>query len=116
MISDIFCKIINKDIPSEIIAEGEGWIAIKDIAPKAPVHVLIIPKKHIGGMEDIEEDDAELIGRMVLGAQGIARKMGVSEKGYRLIINHGVHGGQLVPHLHFHLLGGKVLGAKLVQE
>ncbi len=113
---DIFCKIINKEIPAEIIAEEEDWLAIKDIHPQAPVHVLIIPKKHIEGMAKVTEAEAELVKTLLAGVNQVAKKLGLEEKGFRLIINQGEHSGQMVPHLHIHLLGGKKLGPKIVRD
>ncbi len=114
MISDVFCKIINKELGAEMVMEGEEWIAFKDIHPQAPVHILIIPKRHLDGLHSAKEEDAELLGKLLLAADKVAQKLGVEESGFRLIINHGKHGGQLVPHLHIHLLGGKQLGPKVV--
>ncbi len=115
MITDVFCKILNKELPADIIAEGDGWIAINDIHPQAPVHVLIIPKKHLTDIYSATENDAKLLGELMMAANQVAKKLGLEETGFRLIINHGEHGGQLVPHLHVHLLGGKKLGPKIIQ-
>ena len=113
---DIFCKIINKEVPAEVVLEGEDWLAVKDIHPAAPVHILIIPKKHIVGIAEIkEEKDAQLIGQLFVAANKVAKKLGLDEKGFRLIVNQGDYGGQLVPHLHIHLLGGKKLGTKITR-
>jgi len=116
MIDDVFCKIIKKEILAEIIEEEEDWLAIKDIHPQAPVHVLIIPKKHIGGIGEIENEDTELAGKLLAATAKVAKKLGLDEKGYRIIANQGEHGGQVVPHLHIHLLGGRRLGAKIVRD
>lgn len=116
MIDDIFCKIINKEIPAEIIMEEEDWLAIKDIHPQALVHVLIIPKKHIESMAEVTEAEAEPVGKLFVAANKVAKKLGLERNGFRLIINQGEHGGQLVPHLHLHLLGGKKLGPKIVRD
>jgi len=105
----IFCKIVQKEIPTEFIYEDEKIVSFKDIQPVAPVHLLIIPKKHIPTVDHLEEGDKELIGELFLIAQKIARKIGVSESGYRLIINVGKDAGQTVDHLHLHLIGGKKL-------
>ena len=113
MTTDIFCKIINKDLPADIIAEDTDWLAINNIHPEAPVHVLIIPKKHFVDLEEANPSDAQLLGRLLLAADQVAQKLNL-EKGFRLIINRGEDGGQLVPHFHIHLLGGKKLGAKIV--
>ncbi len=114
MITDVFCKIINKELGADVIMETDDWVAIKDVHPQAPVHVLIMPKKHLADVADAKDSDAELIGKLVIAANKVAEKIGLKEKGFRLIINQGEHGGQLVPHLHVHLLGGRRLGAKIV--
>lgn len=106
----IFCKIAAGELPSEIIYEDDDIIAFKDVNPVAPVHVLLIPKKHIPTLTDLEDEDVELIGRLHLAAAKVAEKMGVFEKGFRLVNNCRDDGGQVVYHLHFHLLGGKNMG------
>lgn len=105
----IFCQIINKEIPAEIVYEDENSLAFKDIQPIAPVHILIIPKKHIPTIDQVESYDKELIGELFLTAKEIAKSRNVSETGYRLIFNIGKDAGQTVDHLHLHLLGGKKL-------
>lgn len=115
MIQDVFCKILTKKLPAEVVAEGDNWLAINDIHPQAPVHVLIMPKKHLTDLCSATENDKELLGELLMAANSVAKKLGLEEKGFRLIINHGEHGGQLVPHLHIHLLGGKRLGTKIIQ-
>jgi histidine triad (HIT) family protein len=112
MISDVFCKIIKKELPAEIVMESQRWLAIKDIHPQAPVHILIIPKKHLD-FPDIQDSEVNLLGELIIAAKKVAQKLKL-ENGFRLIINNGEHGGQLVPHFHIHLLGGKRLGAKIV--
>ena len=102
----LFCQIINKEIPSEIIYENEQFTAFKDIRPKAPLHLLIVPKKHIISVERLELEDGELVGDLFLTAQKIARDQGVSGTGYKLVFNVGRGGGQLIDHLHLHLLAG----------
>lgn len=114
MISDVFCKILNKELPAEVVAEGDNWLAVKDIHPQAPVHVLILPKKHLANVCSAKKEDAKLLGELMIAANSVAKNLGLEEKGFRLIINHGEHGGQLVPHLHIHLLGGRRLGPKVV--
>ncbi|MBZ1348193.1 MAG: histidine triad nucleotide-binding protein [Candidatus Nealsonbacteria bacterium] len=109
MTNCIFCKIINKEMPADIIYQDDKVMAFKDIKPVAPVHLLIIPKKHISLACDLELKDREIIGKMFLVAQKIAREQGVSETGYRLVINVGKDAGQTVAHLHLHLLGGEKL-------
>ena len=105
----LFCKIANKEVPAEIVYEDEKVIVLKDIHPKAPLHLLIVPKKHIPSINHLELRDKELIGGLFLVAQKIARAEGVDKTGYRLIFNMGKDAGQTVDHLHLHLLGGKKL-------
>ena len=113
MITDVFCKIVNGELSQEgIIYQDDEFIVKKDINPQTPVHVIIFPKKHVFGMHDAS---AELLGKMLVVADRAAQQLGISEKGYRLILNEGEHGGKLVPHLHVHLIGGKPLGAKIVK-
>lgn len=106
----IFCKIINKEIPAEIVYENDDVIAFKDIQPQAPVHVLIIPKKHISSILEVDESNVDIFGKLQLAASTIARKLGVAQDGFRLVNNCGEFGGQTVDHIHYHLLGGKPLG------
>ena len=103
----IFCKIAKKEVPYEIVYEDERIMVFKDIAPKAPVHLLIIPKKHIHSVNHIEPEDKELVGELFLVAKRVAKDQGVAESGYRLSFNVGRDAGQVVDHLHMHLLGGK---------
>jgi histidine triad (HIT) family protein len=105
----IFCKIINKEIPSEIVYQDEKILAFKDIVPKAPVHILIIPKKHVPSVDYLRKENRELIGELCLVARKLAKKYKVSKTGYRLIFNVGKDAGQTIDHLHLHLLGGKKL-------
>lgn len=111
--STIFTKIINREIPSDIVYEDDYVIGFKDIDPQAPVHILVVPKKEIPTVNDIVEADAEIIGKMYLAIGKIAKELDIAEDGYRVIANCNSFGGQEVYHLHFHLLGGKQLG-KLV--
>lgn len=106
----VFCKIVNKTIKSEILFENENLVVIKDILPKAPVHLLIVPKKHVAGINHLQPEDEALPGEMVLTAKAMAEKFGIGGKGYKLVFNVGRDGGQTVPHLHLHLLGGKSMG------
>lgn len=110
----IFCKIIKKEIPSEIVYEDEGIIAFKDINPAAPIHILVIPKKHISSIIDMKKEDEATIGRIYSIINKIAEDIGIKEKGFRVILNCGEDGGQEVKHIHFHLLAGKKLGQKIV--
>ncbi|WDI44043.1 histidine triad nucleotide-binding protein [Bremerella sp. P1] len=102
----IFKRIIDKEIPADIIYEDDHCLAFMDIAPKAPTHVLIIPKKEIATVDDVADEDAALIGHMWLVIRNLARDLGL-EEGYRVIVNCKEAGGQEVPHLHYHLLGGR---------
>ena len=105
----LFCRIVDGDIPAEIIYQSESAIAFRDINPQAPTHVLIIPKVEIETVNDIRPEQAELIGNMVLAAQKIAADEGNAEDGFRLVINCNRHGCQEVFHLHMHLVGGRQL-------
>lgn len=109
----IFTKIINREIPATIVYENDKVIAFKDINPAAPVHILVVPKKEIPTVNDIKEEDRELIGEMYLAIGKIAKDLEIDKEGYRVITNCNEYGGQEVFHLHFHLLGGKKLGALL---
>ena len=110
----IFCKIIRGEIPSSKVYEDEEILAFNDINPAAPIHVLVIPKKHITSLAHMEDGDEELIGKIYKVINQIAEKKGVKENGYRVIVNCGKDGGQEVGHLHFHLLAGTQLGEKIV--
>jgi len=105
----IFEKIARREIPAAIVHEEEDFFAFKDVNPQAPVHVLIVPKRVIPGISGSQPGDAELLGRMLIASKEIAKKLGVSESGYRLVINHGSDAGESVPHLHVHLLGGRTM-------
>lgn len=107
----IFCKIVEGAIPSKKVFENEHVIAFHDIQPAAPVHILIIPKKHISSMNDVESGDWYLLGEIHSAAQQIAKGQGIAQTGYRLINNCGPDSGQVVFHIHYHLLGGEKLGA-----
>jgi len=108
MSEDLFLKIINREIPADIVYETEQVLAFRDINPQAPVHILIIPKKHIRTVNDIAPGDAELIGQLYLAAQQIAQKEGLAEDGYRLVMNCNKAAGQVVFHIHLHVLGGRM--------
>ncbi|MDF2669662.1 MAG: hydrolase [Paenibacillus sp.] len=112
----IFCKIVIGDIPSQKLYENDHIYAFRDIQPAAPVHALIIPKKHIATMNDVEAVDREVLGEILLAAPIIAEQLGVAESGYRLINNCGSDGGQVVYHIHFHLLGGEKIGGLNVKN
>lgn len=103
----VFCNIINRTIEAKILMENDDLIVINDILPKAPVHMLVIPKKHILSINHLDNQDAALAGKMIEAAQQMAKSSGIADKGYRLVFNVGKDGGQVIPHLHLHLLGGK---------
>ena len=109
----VFCKIIKGEIPSDKVYEDEEVIAFKDIQPAAPIHILVIPKKHIASLLDLQDEDYYVIGKIQKVINQIAHEMELEKDGYRVIVNCGEDGGQEVKHLHFHLLGGKKLGAKI---
>lgn len=106
----IFCKIAAGAIPSKKAYEDDRVLAFHDISPQAPVHVLVIPKKHLTSMMNLTPEDDMLLGHMFRTAQKLAEELGVAQEGFRLVFNTGVNGGQTVPHLHMHLLGGRELG------
>ncbi len=110
----IFCKIARKELPSTIVYEDDKVIAFNDINPVAPVHVLIIPKIHIKNVMELDEQNADIMKDIHLAAKNIAVKLGIDEKGFRLINNCGEEAGQTVFHLHYHLIGGKKLGQGLI--
>lgn len=104
----IFCRIVAKEIPATPVYEDETVLAFKDLEPQAPVHVLIIPKKHIESLLGLTEEDKALLAHIQVDVVGqLARELGIAEKGFRLVVNTGEEGGQTVGHLHFHLLGGR---------
>ncbi len=104
----LFCRIVRGEIPSAKVAETADCIAFRDIAPKAPVHVLIIPRTHYGSIDEVP--DASVVGAMSMLAQQVARSEGIADTGYRCVINTGADGAQTVGHLHMHVLGGSRLG------
>jgi len=106
----IFCKIAAKEIPSTIVVETGTWVAFRDINPQAPVHILIIPRKHLEGLGNAMPEDRELLGELLLAVQEVARQEGLDREGYRVVINNGPFAGQSVYHLHLHVLGGRPLG------
>ena len=103
----IFCKIAKKEIPSSIVYEDDKMLAFNDIAPQAPVHILVIPKKHVSTVAELE--DMEVVKDLFSMMKVIAEEKGIAKTGYRIVVNHGKDAGQAVPHLHFHLLGGRPL-------
>ena len=105
----IFDKIISKKIPSDIVYEDDHYLAFKDINPQAPVHILIIPKKRIPTINDLEENDNLIVGQLIFIAKKLAKLLEIDEEGYRLVFNCNEYGGQTVFHIHLHLLGGRPL-------
>lgn len=103
----IFCKIIRHELPAEIVHEDDNVLVFKDIHPKAPTHLLVVPKKHVESLAALTEDDSELAGKLMLSLAGVAKKVGL--KGYKVVFNTGKEGGQIVFHLHAHLLGGSTI-------
>ena len=112
----LFTKIIEREIPAEIVYKDDRVTAFRDINPQAPVHVLIVPNKEIPGVNEMEDEDETLLGHLFTVAKKVAKKEGIAENGYRLMVNCGRHGGQEVPHLHMHLFGGRYLGPMLARE
>lgn len=109
----IFCKIVNKQIPSDIVYEDEQILAFKDINPLAPVHILVVPKKHISSVMELSKEDEILVGKIYTVIQKLAKEFKVSENGFRVVTNCGEVAGQTVKHLHFHILGGKKLSVTM---
>ena len=105
----LFCKIVDGEIPSTRVYEDEELVAFEDVQPQAPVHVLIVPRKHVPTLNDVTDDDAPLIGRMMRAAARIAETKGTASAGYRTLFNVNAGGGQTVFHLHLHVLGGRPL-------
>ena len=105
----IFCRIVKHEIPSKLLYEDESVVAFEDAAPQAPVHFLVIPREHITAVRFVPEAKADLLGKMLRVGAAIAREKGLEPKGYRFVINYGKDGGQLVEHMHLHVLGGRPL-------
>lgn len=103
----LFCKVVARELPSTVVYEDEDLLAFRDINPQAPTHILVVPKRHIGTVNELAAGDAELVGRLVLRARALAAEEGIDEPGYRLILNCNPQGGQTVYHLHLHLMGGR---------
>lgn len=106
----VFCGIVSGEIKSDILYQDEQVVAFPDINPSAPVHLLVVPRKHIESLADLSEEDGPLIGHIAAVARQLAQEKGIHKRGYRLLVNSGPDAGQVVPHLHFHLLGGRKLG------
>ncbi|HEV3231744.1 MAG TPA: histidine triad nucleotide-binding protein [Candidatus Dormibacteraeota bacterium] len=105
----IFCKIVSGDIPAKIVHRDDQVVAFEDIKPAAPVHLLIIPTRHISGVRDLADADLPIVGQLVAAATRLAKEKGIHDQGFRLNINTGPYGGQTVYHLHLHLLGGRFM-------
>lgn len=109
----IFCKIIAGEIPGDIVYRSDTVVAFRDIHPAAPVHILIVPIRHVASLAELTEADSGLVGHMIAVANRLAKQEGIAEKGYRVVINVGPGGGQVVPHLHLHLLGGRDMKVRM---
>lgn len=107
MSKTLFQKIADKEIPSDIVYEDDHFVAFNDIDPQAPTHVLVVPRKAIPRISEAKAQDRALLGRLLLKAAEIARQLGLEKSGYRLVLNNGPYGGEAVPHLHLHILGGR---------
>lgn len=105
----LFCKVLNGDIPADIIYESDSAIAFRDINPQAPTHVLVIPRKHVATINDLDEENQGIVGSLYLAAKDIARAEGLSDEGYRVVMNCNEGAGQSVFHIHLHVLGGRAL-------
>lgn len=103
----IFCKIIEREIKSDILYEDDDTVAFADISPQAPVHILIVPKNHIEKISDLNEANRDIVSKLILVANGLAKSRGIKDEGYRLVLNCGANAGQDVFHIHLHLLGGR---------
>ncbi|WP_428623752.1 histidine triad nucleotide-binding protein [Sedimenticola sp.] len=106
----LFCKMVTGEIAPDVVYEDDDVLAFRDINPQAPTHVLIVPKRHISTLNDLEPDDARLIGQLSLAAAKVAAQEGVADAGYRTLINTNREGGQVVFHIHMHLMGGRRMG------
>ncbi len=111
----IFCKIIKGEIPSNKVYEDEEILAFRDINPVAPVHILVIPKKHLNSVLDLNKEDEILVGKIYTIINKIAKEENIDKTGFRVVVNCGEDGGQEVKHLHFHIIGGKKLGTKICE-
>lgn len=105
----LFCRIVRGEMDAERVAEGSNWVAIRDINPQAPTHLLVIPRQHLESLNELDETHQELAGRLLIAAREAAGMEGVAESGYRVVANTNAHGGQTVPHLHLHVLGGRAM-------
>lgn len=106
----LFCRIAAGEVPSDRVAEGDGWIAFRDIDPQAPTHVLVIPTEHVESLNAADDLSGEWLGQLLDACRTVAAREGVADAGYRVVTNTNRAGGQAVPHLHFHVLGGREMG------
>ncbi len=106
----IFCRVVRREIPADVVEETSSVLAFKDIHPQAPVHVLVIPKRHIPGVMDLSAEDGVLVADVHQVIRAVARKLDLQDAGFRLVVNNGPFAGQAVDHLHYHILGGRKLG------
>jgi histidine triad (HIT) family protein len=109
----VFCRIVAGEIPADVVYEDEEFLAFRDIEPQAPKHVLIVPKIHIESLAEITEEQQAFMGRLLILGQKLAQREGIAKSGYRLAINCGPEGGQVIPHLHLHVIGGRKLSGQL---
>jgi len=105
----LFCKIVARTIPAALVYEDDMVVAFDDINPQAPTHTLVIPRKHVASIAELQDSDVGLLGRLMLAGNTIAKQKGIADAGYRFVVNTGAHGGQSVLHLHLHVLGGRHL-------
>lgn len=106
----LFCRIVAGEIDADVVTEGDGWIAFRDVNPQAPTHVLLVPREHVATVNDLDEGHDRLLGAMLRGAARVAADEGIAEDGYRLVLNCNAQAGQSVFHVHLHLLGGRRMG------
>jgi histidine triad (HIT) family protein len=106
----LFCKVIARELPANVLFEDADLLAFSDIRPVAPQHLLVVPKRHIASLNEAEPSDAELLGKLVIAARKAAVQTAIDQTGWRLLVNTGAHGGQTVSHLHLHVLGGRAMG------
>lgn len=105
----LFCRIVSGEQDADVVAEEDEWLAFRDIDPQAPTHVLVVPKRHVGSLDELDAADRDLAAELLLAARRVARREGVADEGYRLVANTGRRAGQSVFHLHFHVLGGRAM-------
>jgi histidine triad (HIT) family protein len=105
----LFCKIVARAIPAQVVHENDHVLAFRDLRPVAPTHVLVIPKRHIPGIHEATREDAETLGEIMLAARDVAEQLGLEKDGYRLVLNQGAHAGQSVFHVHMHVIGGRTM-------